>query len=108
MADTGTSPVEDLIKLLDLEKIEENIFRGVSPKDRSQRVFGGQVLGQALVAASRTVEDRYCHSLHAYFLIAGDPKVPILYEVDRARDGSSFSSRRPMRCGSSAGASSVN
>ncbi len=87
-------PVADLIKLLDLEPIEENIFRGVSPKDRSQRVFGGQVLGQALVAAGRTVEGRIAHSLHAYFLVAGDPKVPILYEVDRSRDGSSFSSRR--------------
>jgi acyl-CoA thioesterase-2 len=88
------SPVERLIALLDLEAIEENIFRGTSPKDRSQRVFGGQVLGQALVAASRTVQARVCHSLHAYFLIPGDPRVPILYEVDRSRDGSSFSSRR--------------
>jgi acyl-CoA thioesterase-2 len=86
--------VDKLVALLDLEKIEENIFRGVSPDDRSQRVFGGQVLGQALVAAGRTVEGRVAHSLHAYFLIAGDPKVPILYEVDRSRDGSSFSSRR--------------
>jgi acyl-CoA thioesterase II len=88
------SPVEQLIALLDLEAIEVNVFRGTSPKDRSQRVFGGQVLGQALVAASRTVDARTCHSLHAYFLIPGDPKVPILYEVDRSRDGSSFSSRR--------------
>lgn len=92
--DNGHEPVEELLALLDLEKIEENIFRGVSPKDRSQRVFGGQVLGQALVAAGRTVEGRIAHSLHAYFLVAGDPKVPILYEVDRSRDGSSFSSRR--------------
>ena len=90
---SGT-PVEELIALLDLEAIEVNIFRGVSPKDRSQRVFGGQVLGQALVAATRTVEGRFCHSLHAYFLVGGDPKVPILYEVDRSRDGKSFSSRR--------------
>jgi acyl-CoA thioesterase-2 len=88
------SPIQQLVALLDLEAIEENIFRGVSPKDRWQRVFGGQVLGQALVAASRTVEARTCHSLHAYFLIAGDPRIPILYEVDRSRDGSSFSSRR--------------
>lgn len=88
------SPVDELIALLDLEPIEVNIFRGTSPKDRSQRVFGGQVLGQALVAATRTVEGRFCHSLHAYFLVAGDPKVPILYEVDRSRDGTSFSSRR--------------
>src|SRR3984893_6011715 len=88
------SPVEQLIALLDLEAIEVNVCRGTSPKDRSQRVFGGQVLGQALVAASRTVDARTCHSLHAYFLVPGDPKVPILYEVDRSRDGSSFRSRR--------------
>lgn len=92
--DSSRSPVDDLIVLLDLEAIEVNIFRGTSPKDRSQRVFGGQVLGQALVAATRTVEGRICHSLHAYFLVPGDPKVPILYEVDRSRDGTSFSSRR--------------
>ena len=88
------TPVQELLSLLDLEPIEVNIFRGISPRDRSQRVFGGQVLGQALVAATRTVEDRICHSLHAYFLLPGDPKVPILYEVDRSRDGKSFSSRR--------------
>src|ERR1700743_507665 len=93
-AEENQHAVDDLVKLLDLEQIEENIFRGVSPKDRSQRVFGGQVLGQALMAAGRTGEGRIAHSLHAYFLIAGDPKVPILYEVDRSRDGSSFSSRR--------------
>ena len=95
--DTNSSggPVGELLSLLDLEPIEVNIFRGVSPPQGfSQRVFGGQVLGQALVAAMRTVEDRICHSLHAYFLIPGDPKVPILYEVDRSRDGKSFSSRR--------------
>ena len=84
----------ELLSLLDLERLEENIFRGVSPKDRWQRVFGGQVLGQALVAASRTVEGRVCHSLHAYFLRAGDPRVPIIYEVDRSRDGQSFTARR--------------
>ena len=83
-----------LLELLDLEVLDPNIFRGVSPKDRWQRVFGGQVLGQALVAAARTVEDRQCHSMHAYFLRAGDPKTPILYEVDRSRDGHSFSARR--------------
>ena len=88
------SSVAQLLALLDLEAIEVNIFRGISPQDRTQRVFGGQVLGQALVAASRTVEDRLCHSLHAYFLLPGDPKVPILYEVDRSRDGRSLSSRR--------------
>jgi len=90
----GQEALASLLSLLDLEVIENNIFRGTSPKDRWQRVFGGQVLGQALVAASRTVEDRQCHSLHAYFLRAGDPKRPILYQVDRSRDGLSFSARR--------------
>ena len=84
-----------LLALLDLEKIEENVFRGVSPPERVQRVFGGQVLAQALVAAMRTVpEERSCHSFHSYFLRPGDPRVPILYEVDRSRDGTSFSVRR--------------
>ena len=91
---SAKTPIQEVLDLLDLEKIEENIFRGVSPTDRIQRVFGGQVLGQALVAAARTVDGRLCHSLHAYFLRAGDPKVPILYEVDRSRDGTSFTSRR--------------
>jgi acyl-CoA thioesterase-2 len=84
----------DLLKLLELERIEENIFRGQSRDIGSKRVFGGQVLGQALSAASYTVEGRSAHSLHAYFLRAGDVDAPIIYEVDRARDGSSFSSRR--------------
>ena len=88
-------PVKDLLKILDLEVLEQNLFRGVSPKETWQRVFGGQVIGQALVAASRTVpEDRPCHSLHCYFLRPGDPKVPIVYEVDRIRDGKSFTTRR--------------
>jgi acyl-CoA thioesterase-2 len=86
--------IQEVLELLNLEAIEVNIFRGLSPKDRWQRVFGGQVLGQALVAAYRTVEERVCHSLHAYFIRPGDPKVPILYEVDRARDGKTFSTRR--------------
>ena len=87
--------VDALIELLDLEPIEVNIFRGVSPQDNRQRTFGGQVAGQALVAVARTVEpDRYVHSLHAYFLRPGDPEVPILYEVDRIRDGRSFTTRR--------------
>ncbi len=86
----------DLVNLLDLEVIEVNIFRGRSPEERQQRVFGGQVAGQALVAAARTVDDRdrRVHSLHAYFLRPGDPTVPILYEVDRIRDGKSFTTRR--------------
>jgi len=88
-------PVKALLDLLDLEVLEQNLFRGVSPKETWQRVFGGQVIGQALVAASRTVpEDRPCHSLHCYFLRPGDPKVPIIYEVDRIRDGKSFTTRR--------------
>jgi acyl-CoA thioesterase-2 len=87
--------VDDLIELLDLEPIEVNIFRGNSPKEDRQRVFGGQVAGQALVAAARTVDDeRSVHSMHAYFLRPGDPSLPILYEVDRIRDGRSFTTRR--------------
>jgi len=86
--------VENLVSILDLEKIEENLFRGHNPEVTWQRVFGGQVIGQALVAAYRTVENRICHSLHAYFLRPGDPHLPILYEVDRSRDGKSFTTRR--------------
>ena len=87
--------VDELVALLDLEAIEVNIFRGVSPDENRQRIFGGQVAGQALVAAARTVdEDRAVHSLHAYFLRPGDPTVPVLYEVDRIRDGRSFTTRR--------------
>lgn len=87
-------PVADLINLLDLERIEVNLFRGLSPDDGMKRVFGGQVIAQALVAAYRTVDTRICHSLHAYFIRPGDPTVPILYEVDRSRDGKSFATRR--------------
>jgi len=83
-----------LLAILNLETLEQNLFRGLSPQVGWQRVFGGQVIGQALVAAYRTIEDRAAHSLHAYFLRAGDPKVPIIYEVDRIRDGNSFSTRR--------------
>ena len=86
--------LDNLLKLLDLEELEVNIFRGVSPKEDRQRVFGGQVAGQALVAARRTVEFGQVHSLHCYFLRPGDPKIPILYEVDRIRDGRSFTTRR--------------
>jgi acyl-CoA thioesterase II len=87
--------LDSLVRLLDLEKIEENIFRGVSPRARWQRVFGGQVAGQALVAAGRTVaRNRPVHSLHSYFIRPGDPAVPIIYEVDRVRDGRSFTTRR--------------
>jgi acyl-CoA thioesterase-2 len=87
--------LEGLLDLLDLEQIEVNIFRGRSPDETAQRVFGGQVAGQALVAAGRTVPaDRPVHSLHAYFIRPGDPAVPIVYTVDRVRDGRSFTTRR--------------
>jgi len=92
-----SSATQELIETLDLETLEVNLFRGRSPQSRWQRVFGGQVIGQALVAACRTVEEvalRPPHSLHAYFLLGGDPKVPIIYEVDRIRDGRSFTTRR--------------
>jgi len=94
-----SSSLLDLLAILDLEPIEVNLFRGRSPQVGWQRVFGGQVIGQALVAACRTVEgiaDRPPHSLHAYFLLAGDPQVPIIYEVDRIRDGRSFTTRRVL------------
>jgi acyl-CoA thioesterase-2 len=86
--------VSGLLQILDLERIEENIFRGLSPKVGWQRVFGGLVIAQALVASARTVEGRAPHSLHGYFLLPGDPSVPIIYEVDRIRDGKSFTTRR--------------
>lgn len=93
--DNVLSDIESLVRVLDLEKIEENLYRGMSPDVGWQRVFGGLVISQALVAAQRTVaEDRFVHSLHAYFLRPGDPKIPILYEVDRIRDGTSFTTRR--------------
>ena len=88
------SALETLLAILDLEPLEHNLFRGRSPQVGWQRVFGGQVIGQALVASARTVEDRTVHSLHAYFMRPGDPAVPILYEVERLRDGNTFSTRR--------------
>jgi len=92
-----SSAVQDLLSTLDLETLEVNLFRGRSPQVGWQRVFGGQVIGQALVAACRTVDNvanRPPHSLHAYFLLAGDTKVPIVYDVERVRDGRSFTTRR--------------
>ena len=86
--------VDDLIRLLDLEPIEKDIFRGVSPQEERQRVFGGQVAGQALVAAARTVDDRSVHSLQAYFIRPGDVSAPLVYLVERVRDGRSFTTRR--------------
>ena len=87
--------LQRIIEILDLEEIELNHYRATSPNEGWQRVYGGQVIGQALVAASRTVEEtRFAHSLHGYFLRAGDTSVPILYKVDRLRDGKSFTTRR--------------
>ena len=92
---TGQDALDDLVAHLDLERLEVNLFRGVSPPHSPTRVFGGQVAGQALVAAGRTVEpDRAVHSLHSYFVRPGDPDVPIIYDVERIRDGRSFTTRR--------------
>ncbi len=93
MSDVG-SALDDLLRLLDLEPLEVNLFRGQSRDLGGKAVFGGQVIGQALVAASRTVEGRFPHSLHAYFLRPGDMAHPIVYEVDRVRDGKRFTARR--------------
>jgi acyl-CoA thioesterase-2 len=94
---TNPTAMAQLIATLDLEPIEVNLFRGNSPQVGWQRVFGGQVIAQALVAAQRTVEsDRFVHSLHAYFMRPGDPAVPIVYQVERLRDGASFNTRRVL------------
>lgn len=86
--------LNELIELLSLEQLEDNLFRGISHDIGTNRVYGGQVLGQSLKAAQTTVEQRYIHSLHAYFLRVGDHRAPIIYDVDRSRDGKSFSARR--------------
>src|SRR4051795_10618563 len=87
--------LDDLIDILELEQLEVNLFRGISPDEDRQRVFGGQVASQALIAAGRTVASNHAvNSLHAYFLRPGDPRVPIIYDVDRIRDGRSFATRR--------------
>jgi acyl-CoA thioesterase-2 len=92
-----TAAMDELLDILDLERLEHNLYRGRSPQVEWQRVFGGQTIAQALVAAQRTVEpDRYVHSLHGYFMRPGDIKVPIVYEVDRIRDGGSFTTRRVL------------
>jgi acyl-CoA thioesterase-2 len=88
------SEIENLVETLALEPIEMNLFRGASVEGGGPRVFGGHVIAQALLAAYATVETRVCHSIHCYFIRPGDPKVPILYDVDRARDGGSFTTRR--------------
>ncbi|MCS0502613.1 acyl-CoA thioesterase [Ancylobacter mangrovi] len=95
---SSPASIAELIGLLDLERLEDNLFRGENPPESwpfRTRVFGGQVLAQALVAAQRTV-DVAAHSMHAYFLLAGDPSIPILYEVERVRDGRSFATRRTV------------
>jgi acyl-CoA thioesterase II len=93
--DAMTEAVAELLAILDLERLETDLFRGRNPKTGWRRVFGGQVVAQALVAATRTVPaDRPVHSLHAYFLLPGDPRTPIVYEVERLRDGQSFTTRR--------------
>jgi acyl-CoA thioesterase-2 len=86
--------IESLVETLALEPIEVNLFRGASVEGGGPRVFGGHVIAQALLAAYETVETRVCHSIHCYFIRPGDPRIPILYEVDRARDGGSFTTRR--------------
>ncbi len=95
MSVTGQAAVDALLEALDLESIEVNIFRGVSPQVAPQRVYGGQVAGQALVAAGRTIDpERHVHSLHGYFVRPGDSTIPIVYSVENIRDGRSFSVRR--------------
>ncbi|RUU27458.1 acyl-CoA thioesterase II [Mesorhizobium sp. M6A.T.Ce.TU.002.03.1.1] len=90
-----TAAMDELLSILDLEQLEHNLYRGRSPKLDWQRIFGGQTIAQALVAAQRTVEpERHVHSLHGYFMRPGDTKVPIIYQVDRIRDGGSFTTRR--------------
>lgn len=93
---TSTQPLDLLLRLLDLERLELNLFRGYNRDIGSGRVFGGQVLAQALVAAGRTVEGRTAHSLHGYFMLPGDVATPIVYQVDRIRDGKSFTTRRVL------------
>src|SRR5215475_9909415 len=97
MTAQGQEAVDLLVDLLDLERIDDNVFRGMSPAVGPQRVFGGQVAGQALVAAGRTVDpSRVVHSLHGYFVRPGDPSEPIMYNVEAVRDGRSFSVRRSV------------
>ena len=92
MTDTAAA---ELLRLLDIEQLEVDLFRGIgSGGETTVRIFGGHVIAQALAAAYRTVPDRLCHSLHAYFIRPGDPDIPVVYQVDRARDGGSFTTRR--------------
>ena len=91
---TAETATETLVESLQLERLEVNLFRGITPDGMGPRIFGGQVIGQSLLAAYETVADRVCHSLHCYFIRPGDPRVPIIFEVDRSRDGGSFTTRR--------------
>ncbi len=86
--------MDDLVSILTLEPIEVNLFRGVSPPEERQRIFGGQVVAQALMAAYKTVGTHICHSLQSYFIRPGDPSIPVLYQIERSRDGKSFATRR--------------
>jgi acyl-CoA thioesterase-2 len=88
------SIMDELTNVLNLEQIEVNLFRGVTPPEERQRIFGGQVVAQALMAAYRTVDERICHSLQSYFIRPGDPTIPVLYQVERSRDGKTFMTRR--------------
>lgn len=88
------SAMDELVDILTIEPIEVNLFRGRSPAADRVRIFGGQVVAQALTAAYKTVEGRICHSLQSYFIRPGDPKQPVLYQVERSRDGKSFATRR--------------
>src|SRR3954454_85905 len=94
--DQGAQPLASLLELLDLERLELNLWRGLNRDIGSGRLFGGQVLAQALVAAGRTVEGRTAHLLHGYFMLAGDVATPVVYQVDRIRDGKSFTTRRVL------------
>src|SRR6185295_6329238 len=91
----GAMDTKTLIETLQLEQLEVNLFRGFTPEEESrERIYGGQVIAQSLLAAYATVEDRVCHSLHCYFIRPGDPNIPIIFEVDRSRDGGSSTTRR--------------
>jgi len=92
--ETPMDTPETLADTLSLERLELNLFRGTSPRGGGPRIFGGQVIAQSLLAAYETVEDRVCHSLHCYFIRPGDPRVPIVFDVDRSRDGGTFTTRR--------------
>ena len=89
---------QTLVETLQLERLEVNLFRGTTSEEESrERIYGGQVIAQSLLAAYETVEDRICHSLHCYFIRPGDPSIPIVFEVDRSRDGGSFTTRRVVK-----------